>query len=426
MSFFSLVSSWDGLLILGLFVLGYGGSFLFYKRMKRTKEALRDTQNALVLQQEEKKELLLKHEEKKLSWLESLGEGYISLDGQHRILLINSQGKRLLNHPRPEGELLLDALRNEALADVLQKALLATERTHFDFILAPSSPLCESKEGGEQAWRLDVAPLSDPKGGKRLLFRDITLSYQTDQIRKDFVANASHELRTPLTIVIGYIEALLDEGFLESFPDKSRQFLSTMQKHGTRLSRIVEDMLMISKLESEQKNLLKEEVFSLRECAQDVFSRLESIRAQKKAIFFLHISENIYLKGDKFYWTQILFNLTENALKQNLQPYLEVTLESKITPEGELTISVCDDGIGIPATHLPYIFKRFYRVETHHAQEIKGTGLGLSIVKRAVESHEGRISVESTPGLETRFLMSLPPQRFLLQENTENTLPTLS
>jgi signal transduction histidine kinase len=114
------------------------------------------------------------------------------------------------------------------------------------------------------------------------------------------------------------------------------------------------------------------------------------------------------LHGDRFYWTQILFNLIENALKQNPHPGLLVTIRTARSATA-LLLEITDNGIGIPAADLPYIFKRFYRVEKHHSQNItKGTGLGLSIVKRAIEAHGGTITCHSAPGIQTTFHITLP------------------
>src|SRR5690606_15901368 len=114
------------------------------------------------------------------------------------------------------------------------------------------------------------------------------------------------------------------------------------------------------------------------------------------------------LVGDRFYWDQILFNPIENALKQNAEPGLEIVVRFALV-EGPYRITVTHDGIGIPAADIPLVFKRFYRVQKHHAQsQVKGTGLGLSIVKRAVEAHHGRIEVESRPGVETVFTITVP------------------
>ena len=118
--------------------------------------------------------------------------------------------------------------------------------------------------------------------------------------------------------------------------------------------------------------------------------------------------EGLTMKGDRFYWTQILFNLVENALKQNTDSPLQISVLVKVHDD-MLNISVCDDGVGIPAGDLPFIFKRFYRVEKHHSQkEIKGTGLGLSIVRRAIEAHGGTIDATSNPGQQTSFNIAIP------------------
>jgi signal transduction histidine kinase len=117
----------------------------------------------------------------------------------------------------------------------------------------------------------------------------------------------------------------------------------------------------------------------------------------------------IHFMGDQFYWTQILFNLVENALKQNPDIPLKIHINTELDEDDNLKIQISDNGIGIPANDLPFIFKRFYRVEKHHSQsQIKGTGLGLSIVKRAVEAHGGTITAISIPKIETIFTIIVP------------------
>jgi signal transduction histidine kinase len=136
---------------------------------------------------------------------------------------------------------------------------------------------------------------------------------------------------------------------------------------------------------------------------------------------------DLTLAGDRFYWTQVLFNLIENALKQNPRAGLTVTVGC-VRDERSTRIWVSDDGVGIPSADLPHIFRRFYRVEKHHSQEeIKGTGLGLSIVKRAIEAHGGTIQVSSIPGQDTRFTIEVPrdTEARLLAEAEANALPEL-
>ena len=244
----------------------------------------------------------------------------------------------------------------------------------------------------------------------RLVVRDETRRQETEQIRRDFVTNASHELRTPLAIINGYLENLL-EGDIED-GEATRRTLATIQKHGERMAHLVEDMLVISRFEAPEEHAmpnLTDQSFSCRECVMGVLDRLHPLFEAKKARFTLDLPENDAMAGDQFYWDQIFFNLVENALKENPDDArLVVTISMEHTPGG-VTIRVRDNGIGIAHEHLPFIFKRFYRVaKDHSSQKVKGTGLGLSIVKRAVEAHNGTIEVESAPGMRTEFVIKIP------------------
>jgi signal transduction histidine kinase len=238
----------------------------------------------------------------------------------------------------------------------------------------------------------------------------VTDIHQLEQIRKDFVANASHELRTPLAIINGYLENLIDDNMIENV-ETARRFLVVMRTHTERISRIVEDMLVISRLESGEVNALIIEPFQFIFCIKDVLERLESeILNQQADIIVTMPDPELVIHGDRFYWTQVLFNLVENALKQN--PHHRIRIEIGCDEMDEhIRIWVSDNGVGIPSDDLPHVFLRFFRVEKHHSQqEIKGTGLGLSIVKRAVEAHGGTIGVVSEPGIETKFIIAAPKE----------------
>ena len=205
----------------------------------------------------------------------------------------------------------------------------------------------------------------------------------------------------------GYLENLTEEGGLEN-KELARKMLSTMDRHVVRINRIVEDMLVISKLESGDAAPLKISTFNLATCVRDVSERLELVISKQDAKLKVGVPE-LELVGDHFYWTQVLFNLVENALKQNSNLPVIISIEARKSEDGSVIVTVSDDGIGIPNADLPFIFKRFYRVEKHHSQtQTKGTGLGLSIVKRAVEAHGGTISATSVPGVTTTFTISVP------------------
>jgi len=302
----------------------------------------------------------------------------------------------------------VQAILNEQISTVI-KFSVKTGQASREKILLPGNAFGENQHLNEVAWVVDTARLkkSGDESLYRVLISDVTAEHKTDQIKREFVANASHELRTPLSIINGYLENLVENDLIED-KQLSNKILKSMQKHGSRLAALVEDMLSISKLESGEGSQLDITKFDLIDVFRDVKEKLNVLTHETGSRIHIDLKEEVKLSGDKFYWEQILFNLTENALKQNNQQSIKVTLSASLTPEHRI-ITVSDTGKGIPAAHVPYIFNRFYRVQKHHSQnEIKGTGLGLSIVKRAVEAHHGTISVDSIPNVLTTFTITIP------------------
>lgn len=344
--------------------------------------------------------------------LDALGDAFLLVDGESNIRFANEASRKLFSGRELIGRPIREAFLDPRLAEALLRCLETGEPVRSRVVLPQQiSPLGDLETRGSNAWIIDAAQLSDGASGvpsTRVVIRDVTSEHQLEQIRKDFVANASHELRTPLAIISGYLENLLEDGMVED-AEMTRRFLSVMKKHTERISRIVEDMLVISRLESGEASALKVEPFKLRSCVKDVLERLESMVGKQEAQVLVKMSdENVVIEGDRFYWTQVLFNLVENALKQNPHKGLKVEVGCEVL-ENHFLIWVADNGVGIPSADLPHIFRRFYRVEKHHSQqEIKGTGLGLSIVKRAIEAHHGTIVVTSVPGRETKFLITIP------------------
>ncbi|MCP5538063.1 MAG: hypothetical protein H7A51_17750 [Akkermansiaceae bacterium] len=345
--------------------------------------------------------------------LDALGDAFLLVDDTSHIVFANDYARKLVKGRRLQGRSLMEAFLDDQLSVAIMKCIRTGKPMQERVILHSAfTPLGSAGEQAVSAWVIDAAPM-EQHGGEgltRVVIRDVTVEYQADQVRRDFVANASHELRTPMAIINGYLENLLDDDVLEE-PETARKFLGTMRKHGQRITRLVEDMLVISKMESGDSMVLNKDEFSIKGCVQDVQDRLESMIAKQHARIVIDVSpDDLSIIGDRFYWTQIIFNLVENALKQNPESPLRVTVKAW-KQDGATRISVCDNGIGIPSEDLPYIFKRFYRVEKHHSQsEVKGTGLGLSIVRRAIEAHGGVIHATSVPGQETCFTISLPHQ----------------
>ncbi|MHB1079878.1 MAG: sensor histidine kinase [Prosthecobacter sp.] len=342
------------------------------------------------------------------SLLDEISQGLVLVDDHLRIRYANAPLKKLLHRKEIHvGRPLIEDVRDHQISDLVQESITEKRHTTRRIQMLPSDVGAGSNLGGRY-FIIEAAPLAaDVGGGAWLMIQDVTESAMTEQIRRDFVANASHELRTPLTLINGYIEMLQDDS-AKSSPTMKRS-LDVMEKHGKRIARIIEDMLAISRLEDASSSLNKEP-FDVHDCAEDAADHLAPMLEGRDARIELDFPKgDCLLTGDRFYWDQIFTNLIENSIKENTKPGLVIRVSGEWRKD-ECILKVSDNGIGIPAHDLPFVFKRFYRGNKHHSSQIKGTGLGLSIVRRAVEAHGGTIELTSSPGIETTFTMRLPLQ----------------
>jgi len=341
--------------------------------------------------------------------LDALPDPFFSISHDRKIVRHNSPAGQIFKDRELDGRSIRQVFLEPSLISLIDESITSGKPLSRTLRFSSNSPF--SKDESTSHWNIEIKPVSlqSDQIEVQLLMRDITPSVVADQVRQDFVANASHELRTPLSIISGYMENLTDEGGLDHKPI-AEKMLATMSRHVDRINRIVEDMLVISKLESNEAAPLKLEKFSLSACVKDIVERLDRVSKNQNATVIQDVPD-IHLSGDLFYWTQLLFNLVENALKQNSESPVEVKITASQTSQTTI-IEVSDNGIGIPRKDLHFIFKRFYRVEKHHSQnQVKGTGLGLSIVKRAVEAHGGTITATSIPGVETCFQIQIPTKQ---------------
>jgi two-component system phosphate regulon sensor histidine kinase PhoR len=340
------------------------------------------------------------------SLLDEISQGLALVDANLRIRYANAPLKKLLHrHEIHPGRSLIEEVRDHQISDLVQECVQEKRHTTRRIQMLPSDVGAGANLGGRY-FIIEAAPLAaDVGGGAWLMIQDVTESAMTEQIRRDFVANASHELRTPLTLINGYIEMLQDDS--SKAPAAMKRSLDVMEKHGKRIARIIEDMLAISRLE-DTSSPLNQEPFNVHACAQEAADHLAPMLEGRDArITFDFPKDGGQLTGDRFYWDQVFTNLLENSLKENTRPGLVIHV-SGVWLDESCTLKVSDNGIGIPAHDLPFVFKRFYRGNKHHSSQIKGTGLGLSIVRRAVEAHGGTIALTSSPGIETTFTMQLP------------------
>ncbi len=247
--------------------------------------------------------------------------------------------------------------------------------------------------------------------GAAVAIEDRSRDEETEQMRRDFVANVSHELRTPLTALMGFIETL--RGPARDDAAARGRFLDIMEREAGRMNRLVADLLSLSRVEQDERRrpardidlagLLRGVVATLTPAAAAAGVRLELAGVADKAC----------LPGDADQLVQVFHNLVENALKYGGSGgVVTVTLEhlayEPVLRGPAWAASVADRGEGIDQQHLPRLTERFYRVDTHRSREQGGTGLGLAIVKHIVNRHRGRLRIESTRGEGSRFTVILP------------------
>jgi signal transduction histidine kinase len=229
---------------------------------------------------------------------------------------------------------------------------------------------------------------------------------ELENIRKEFVANVSHELKTPLTSISGYIETL-QNGAIDK-PEVRNKFLDIIAIETTRLNRLIEDLLIISDIESGRENKIPEKI-NVNETIMETIEFLNNISQSKGISLVTNFDEaDIFISGSHDRFKQMMLNLLENAIKyspDNTKVLINVT-----SFESTIQIEVIDEGIGIPSEHLPRLFERFYRVDKSRSQKVGGTGLGLAIVKHIVSLFEGEISVKSIEGKGSSFTVKLPKE----------------
>lgn len=336
--------------------------------------------------------------------LENISEGVIAVDHEYRILLINPGAEKILNINRDQmlGKNLFQVLRNPSLEHALSKAV--SEQTLKT--LETSLPSARGKTLRLNAFGITPGIQNEENQVCGILvIYDITQIRHLENMRQDFVANVSHELRTPLTSIQGFIETLLDGALQDT--QQSERFLRLMQEDTRRLTRLIEDLLELSRIEAKETRLTKKSL-PLREETEKILARLASqLRAKGITV------ENLILPGsacavraDQDRLQQVLLNLLDNAIKFNRENGT-ITLRAE-TRGDKIKVSIEDTGPGIPEEARTRVFERFFRLDKARSRDLGGTGLGLSIAKHLVEAHGGEIACENITGKGACFSFTLP------------------
>lgn len=256
-----------------------------------------------------------------------------------------------------------------------------------------------------QTFRVHVSPIKNEQSvieGAVAVFHDVTDARNFDQMRSQFVGNVSHELRTPLTSIKGFVETLLDGAMENSVT--CRRFLSIIDAETDRLSRLIEDLLTLSSIESKEK-IIHPQPVCIQRSVRSVMNILGP-QISEKGLHVELISAHALpmIVADEDLLGQVLINLLDNAIKYT-PPNGKIIIRCRRRDSRVLT-TITDTGMGIPHDSIPRVFERFYRVDKARSRERGGTGLGLAIVKHIVESHGGEVFVDSEVGKGSTFGVS--------------------
>jgi two-component system phosphate regulon sensor histidine kinase PhoR len=321
----------------------------------------------------------------------SLPDAVVLMDAHDHVRWFNHAAEELLglHQPRDRG------------ADIMEK--LAGSELHGWLLAGGQEPLDDISAPGSPARHISATLLPFGNGRRVLLVRDISDLTRLEQIRRDFVANVSHELRTPLTVIHGYLELLDPEDVPELAP-----VLGEMRIQSRRMGQIVEDLLTLSRLET-QENINDERV--IMDPLLATLRREAEALSQNRHRITLRNDAHRDLSGSNKDLHSAFSNLVSNAVRYTPTGG-QIDIRWELNATGAM-FSVHDSGFGIPATHLARLTERFYRVSSSRSRDSGGTGLGLSIVKHVLNLHHARLQIESQPGSGSTFACIFNTERLL-------------
>jgi two-component system phosphate regulon sensor histidine kinase PhoR len=363
--------------------------------------SLAETMNRMARQLHDRIHAITRQNSEQQAILSSMVEGVLAIDTNGSIIRANRAAADMLGVPLvdAEGTSTQEAICNPAVRKFIARASAALEPVEEDIVTV---------DGKEKYLRLRGAVLHDSDGraaGVVVVLNDVTRLRTLENMRREFVANVSHELKTPITSVKGFVETLQD-GALHVREDAER-FLGIISGELDRLNSIIEDLLLLSRVEqdTEKKEILLEK--------SDMGSILESAvqarvaKADEKRIRVnLEYEEGLAVNASAPLLEHAVVNLVDNAIKYSGEASA-VTITAARSNK-EVLVSVTDTGCGIDREHIPRVFERFYRVDKARSRKLGGTGLGLAIVKHIVQVHGGYVTVYSVPGEGSTFSIHLP------------------
>lgn len=329
--------------------------------------------------------------------LGSINEGVIVFNLQGEITMANQAAENVFRVGRNalNGVKLGNLLCKNETADIVDEVLANGKELFAETVLNNSA----------RVYQIHIRPIKNEYHyieGAVLVLNDVTDIRNFAQIRSEFAGNVSHELRTPLTSIKGFVETLLD-GAMENSAT-CRRFLSIIDTETDRLSRLIEDLLTLSSIESKERIIRPRPVCMVRSIRTVINMMSPQISEKLLRVEFIYPPEIPLIHADEDLLGQVLINLLDNAIKYTPRGG-SIYIRSK-KDDSRLITTVQDTGMGIPRESISRVFERFYRVDKARSRSQGGTGLGLAIVKHIVESHGGEVFVESEAGKGSTFGVS--------------------
>ena len=338
--------------------------------------------------------------------VDGLPDPLIAVDRQRRIVRTNLAARDLLGPVGAERDLSTVLRYPQLLAAI--DALLETgadgnfggaDQSAVELVLAGPPEL-------DVVAHIRRLPRAAADGSLALVvLHDTTAQRRAERMRADFVANASHELKTPIAGLAGFIETL--RGPARDDTAARERFLGIMAEQADRMRRLVDDLLMLSRIEQHEHARPDREI-DLSRVLRGVLDLLQLKASSRNVTIDLNVAPRLPKAiGDYDELTIVFQNLIDNAVKY-AKPSTAVRVTAHPVAQDRIAVAVSDEGDGIPAAHLPRLTERFYRVDTARSRQLGGTGLGLAIVKHVVNRHRGRLEIQSAPGKGSTFTVTLP------------------
>ena len=356
----------------------------------------------------EEEQAVTETERRKLATIiESMMDGIITTDNNGKIILINTSAEDMLGGRDDEIFIGKDVLKilniteYESIEEILEaedSLLVNTSKTDEELLLRAEISKIEKED------KEDLTQMSTELEGYIIVLYDVTDQERQEKERREFVSTVSHELRTPLTTMNSYIEAL-EEGVLED-KELAPQFIDTIHKETTRMIRMVNELMQLGKMDIKEEHYEKEFI-DINKMLEQITDRFALTHPEKN--FIKHIPKSpIFVEGDQDKLTQVFDNIVNNAIKYSPNGKNITIRVRQNYHHNRVSISIKDEGVGIPLVHIDKIFNRFYRVDKSRQRSMGGTGLGLALAKTIVEAHKGRIWAQSREGYGSIIFVTLP------------------